>query len=186
MKKLEFVDEDSNLLSKRAKPNFKTLGPKYGNRVNEVCTQIKELSPQQIKVLEQKEKILLNTGDIILFEDVDVVSEEITGYSVSINDSFSVALDVSLSEKLKEEGLAREFVNRIQSLRKEKGFLVTDKICLSLEKNDKLELAINNNLEYICNETLTDELHFSSQTINGNDEITLVDNVICNVLIYKK
>ena len=186
LKKLEFIDEDSNLLSKRARPNFKVLGPKYGNKIGEICAQIKELSPKQIKALEQKEKLSLNTGDIILLEDVDVVSEEITGYSLSVNDSFSVALDVSLSEELKQEGLAREFVNRIQSLRKEKGFLVTDRICLNLEKNDKLELAINNNLEYICNETLTDELHFSSQTINGNDEIKLVDNIICNVLIYKK
>ena len=186
LKNLDFIEENSSMLSKKAKPNFKVLGPKYGNKIKKVCAQIQKLSQKQINTLEKEKEIKLRTGGVILFEDVDVVSEEIAGYSVSINDSFSVALDISISEGLREEGLSREFVNRIQALRKEKGFLVTDRICLNIEKNDKIDMAINNNLEYICNETLADEFHFSSHAIDGHDEIKLVDSIVCNVLIYKK
>ena len=102
-----------------------------------------------------------------------------------VTDDFSVALDVKISEKLKHEGIAREFVNRIQNLRKEKQFLVTDKIIISVEKNEKTESAFQNNLNYICNETLAKKLIFSS-SIENHEKINLIDEISCNVLIEKQ
>ena len=151
---------------------------KYLNRLN--------LNNEQIKTLESHGSINVKGGVKILIDDVEIISKDIAGYSVSTNNYFSVALDVSISQELSDEGLAREFINRIQNLRKDKGFLVTDKIYIELEKNNEFERAIKNNLTYICNETLTEELKFSSKKLENYEELNLVNNIICKVLIYKK
>ena len=186
LKGLEFLSEDSDMLSKKAKPNFKILGPKYGSKIKEVSTLIQNLNNEQIKTLESHGSINVKKGVEISIDDVEIVSQDIAGYSVSTNNYFSVALDVSISQELSDEGLAREFINRIQNLRKDKGYLVTDKIYIELEKNNEVERAIKNNLTYICNETLTEELEFSSKKLENYDELNLVNNIICKVLIYKK
>ena len=186
LKGLEFLSEDSDMLSKKAKPNFKLLGPKYGSKIKEVSTLIQNLNNEQIKTLESHGSINVNEGVEISIDDVEIVSKDIAGYSVSTNNYFSVALDVSISQELSDEGLAREFINRIQNLRKDKGYLVTDKIYIEVEKNNDAERAIKNNLTYICNETLTEELKFSSKKLENYDELNLVNNIICKVLIYKK
>jgi len=186
LKGLEFLSQDSDMLSKKAKPNFKILGPKYGSKIKEVSTLIQNLNNEQIKTLESHGSIIVREGIEISIDDVEIVSEDIAGYSVSTNNYFSVALDVSISQELSDEGLAREFVNRIQNLRKDKGYLVTDKIYIELEKNNEAERAIKNNLTYICNETLTERLDFSSKKLENYDELNLVNNIDCRVLIYKK
>tara|TARA_B110001454_G_C12722412_1_gene435330 strand:+ start:345 stop:3677 length:3333 start_codon:yes stop_codon:yes gene_type:complete len=186
LKNLEIINEDSSIVSKKAKPNYKKLGPKYGKKINAICEEINNLNSAQIKTLEENNKIKLSSGLIVLLDDVDVISESIAGYSVSSNDLYSVALDINISKTLKDEGLSRELVNRIQNLRKNKNFLVTDKICVNIEKNDDLESAIKNNLTYICNETLTDNLIFTKLSNDDYEKISLIDNIFCNILILKK
>ena len=186
LKNLEIINEGSSIVSKKAKPNYKKLGPKYGKKINTICEEINNLNSAQIKTLEENNKIKLSSGLIVLLDDVDVISESIAGYSVSSNDLYSVALDINISKTLKDEGLSRELVNRIQNLRKNKNFLVTDKICVNIEKNDDLESAIKNNLTYICNETLTDNLIFTKLSNDDYEKISLIDNIFCNILILKK
>lgn len=185
LKDLKFIENDSEMLSKRAKPNFKLLGPKYGNKIKEVSQVINSLDSKQINELEKNGTLVLTNGETISKEDVEISSEEIEGYSVSTNEFFTVALDIKLTNELKDEGLAREFVNRIQNLRKEKEYLVTDRITIRVEKNENIERAFNNNLNYICNETLAVELNFSSSKLNNCEGLALIDNIVCNVLIDK-
>jgi len=185
LKSLKIIEEGSELISKKAKPNFRVLGPKFGNKIKEVAQAIAALDSRQIKQLEISGEIVINGEFSLSKNDVEIVSQEIEGYSVVVTDDFSVALDVKISEKLKHEGIAREFVNRIQNLRKEKQFLVTDKIIISVEKNEKTESAFQNNLNYICNETLAKKLIFSS-SIENHEKINLIDEISCNVLIEKQ
>ena len=185
LKNLKIIEEGSELISKKAKPNFRVLGPKFGKKINEVAQAIAALDSKQIKQLEISGEIVINGEFSLSKNDVEIVSQEIEGYSVVVTDDFSVALDVKISEKLKHEGIAREFVNRIQNLRKEKQFLVTDKIIISVEKNEKTESAFQNNLNYICNETLAKKLIFSS-SIENHEKINLIDEISCNVLIEKQ
>lgn len=185
LKNLKIIEEGSELISKKAKPNFRVLGPKFGNKIKEVAQAIAALDSRQIKQLEISGEIVINGEFSLSKNDVEIVSQEIEGYSVVVTDDFSVALDVKISEKLKHEGIAREFVNRIQNLRKEKQFLVTDKIIISVEKNEKTESAFQNNLNYICNETLAKKLIFSS-SIENHEKINLIDEISCNVLIEKQ
>ena len=185
LKDLKFIENDSEMLSKRAKPNFKLLGPKYGNKIKEVSQAINSLDSKQINELEKNGTLVLTNGETISKEDVEISSKEIEGYSVSTNEFFTVALDVKLTNELKDEGLAREFVNRIQNLRKEKEYLVTDRITIRVEKNENIERAFNNNLNYICNETLAVELNFSSSKLSNCEGLALIDNIVCNVLIDK-
>ena len=140
----------------------------------------------QIKQLEEDKEISIGNGIVLTKNDVEIVSQDIQGYSVAVNTDFTVALDIQISDDLKSEGLAREFVNRIQNLRKEKKYLVTDKISILIEKNEKVESAFQNNLNYICNETLADNLSFSSSKLENFEQLGLVDDIICNVLIEKK
>ena len=185
LKNLKIIEEGSELISKKAKPNFRVLGPKFGKKIKEVAQAIASLDSRQIKQLEISGEIVINGEFSLSKNDVEIVSQEIEGYSVVVTDDFSVALDVKISEKLKHEGIAREFVNRIQNLRKEKQFLVTDKIIISVEKNEKTESAFQNNLNYICNETLAKKLIFSS-SIEDHEKINLIDEISCNVLIEKQ
>ena len=185
LKNLKIIEEGSELISKKAKPNFRVLGPKFGKKIKEVAQAIASLDSRQIKQLEISGEIMINEEFSLSKNDVEIVSQEIEGYSVVVTDDFSVALDVKISEKLKHEGIAREFVNRIQNLRKEKQFLVTDKIIISVEKNEKTESAFQNNLNYICNETLAKKLIFSS-SIEDHEKINLIDEISCNVLIEKQ
>lgn len=185
LKNLKIIEEGSELISKKAKPNFRVLGPKFGKKIKEVAQEIASLDSKQIKQLEISGEIVINGEFSLSKNDVEIVSQEIEGYSVVVTDDFSVALDVKISEKLKHEGIAREFVNRIQNLRKEKQFLVTDKIIISVEKNEKTESAFQNNLNYICNETLAKKLIFSS-SIEDHEKINLIDEISCNVLIEKQ
>ena len=185
LKNLKIIEEGSELISKKAKPNFRVLGPKFGKKIKEVAQAIASLDSKQIKQLEISGEIVINGEFSLSKNDVEIVSQEIEGYSVVVTDDFSVALDVKISEKLKHEGIAREFVNRIQNLRKEKQFLVTDKIIISVEKNEKTESAFQNNLNYICNETLAKKLIFSS-SIEDHEKINLIDEISCNVLIEKQ
>ena len=121
----------------------------------------------------------------IKISEVEIITSDIPGYIVSGNEHVSVALDVTLSEKLKEEGLAREFVNRIQALRKENKLEVMDKICLEIMKNEEVERSINNNLTYICDEVLANKLTFVNDKDLDFTKINLIDSISASVRIKK-
>tara|TARA_B110000238_G_scaffold68244_1_gene74810 strand:+ start:21119 stop:24454 length:3336 start_codon:yes stop_codon:yes gene_type:complete len=185
VKTIDFVDSDSNILTKNVRPNFKVLGPKYGKKINDVIKSINLMSAADIQKLEKDTSISLNQNLTISLEDVEIFSKDISGYSVSSGENYTVALDVTISDQLKEEGLAREFINRIQRLRKDLNFDVTDRISIEVAKNNILEQAIKNNLTYICNETLTKNLDFTSIKNKEFVSIDLVEEITCNVIIKK-
>ena len=161
VKELDFMDEDSNILVKEIKANFKALGPKYGKQMKAIAAAIGKFEQADIKELESKEAYTLNIEGkdlVITTEDVLISSQDIPGLLVANNKGITVALDITMNEALIEEGIARELVNRIQNIRKDSGLEITDRIQLSITKHDKINAAISANKKYICDETLADEL----------------------------
>jgi len=161
VKKLEYVDDDSGIVHKTVKPNFKALGPKYGKAVQPVAAAIRNFKAKEIKQVEREGSITLQINDketIIVREDVEILHEEITGWIVESDNLITVALDTELTEELIDEGFAREFVNRIQNMRKDAGFDVTDRIRISYQAKEKLSKALKSLGEYVKNETLAIDL----------------------------
>lgn len=157
IKSIEYLDDDSGILKKKVKPNFKTLGPKYGKDMKEVGNFINTMSAEQLKELEKNGELLTNS--IILsfthlkLEDVEIQTEDVPGWLVASDNGITVALDITISDELRQEGIARDFVNRIQNYRKDTGFEVTDKIRIQLFNNNQaLADAIDANREYISQE----------------------------------
>ena len=185
IKEIEFISADSDLLTKQIKPNFKTLGPKFGKDMKIITATLIRFTPEDIKKIESEGEYKINSDIIINLSDVEISSADIPGWQVLSQDGLTVALDVTITDNLKQEGLSRELVNRIQNIRKEKGFEVTDKIEISVEKNEVLKNAITNNLSYICGETLANNLKFVDQIKYENINIELVDNISINVSIKK-
>ncbi|UBM60681.1 isoleucine--tRNA ligase [Marinilongibacter aquaticus] len=152
IKAVEYLDDASGVLSKKVKPNFKTLGPKYGKNMKAVANEISALDTAAIAELERNGKYNLAVGEIEL-TDVEILTEDLPGYLTAQDGNLTVALDITLTEDLKFEGIARDFVNKIQNYRKDSGFEVTDKINIQLaNNNDELAQAIEANKSYICQE----------------------------------
>jgi isoleucyl-tRNA synthetase len=161
VKELEFVTEEEAHIVKNLKLNFKTLGKKCGKHMKTVQAYANDHGDLIISGIEKTGQFKMNVeGEEIVLEgeDVEIIPVDIPGWKVANNGQITVALDVTLSESLKEEGLARELVNRIQNMRKDSGLDVTDKILVKIQQNDALDTAIQNNLKYICAETLTGDL----------------------------
>lgn len=166
IKTIQYTEDVSDMVIKKAKPNFKLLGPKAGSRMKEITTLITAFTQTEISLLESHGSIALNTILVnttqpfkLLLEDVEIISEDIPGLLVSNMGSLTVALDITIDSALKQEGLARELVNRIQNLRKEQGLAVTDTIIVQLASHDdKLKEAVKTNIDYISNEILAQSL----------------------------
>jgi isoleucyl-tRNA synthetase len=185
VKEIEYLTADSGVLTKQIKPNFKTLGPKFGKDMGLISESIAQFNSDNIKQIEREGGYKINDKITIDLTDVEISSVDVPGYIVSSNDGVTVALDITISQNLKEEGLAREFVNRLQNLRKEKNFKVTDRVSIQLLKNDKLTSAIKNNLTYICDEILATKLEIVSTTSNPLTKIELVDSITAKISILK-
>ena len=185
VKEIEFLGKDSDVLTKQIKPNFKTLGPKFGKDMKLISRAVNQFSADDIKKIEKDGNYLINESITIDISDVEITSKDIPGCIVATNNGLTVALDITLSDELREEGLAREFINRIQNLRKDSGLEVTDKVKIQVEKNDSLTAAIKNNFAYICDETLAVQLDFEEHSIMNGSEIELIDNISTKVLIIK-
>jgi isoleucyl-tRNA synthetase len=171
---------------KQIKPNFKALGPRFGKDMNLISKEIQSLSAEQINELDAKGELsLVISGNSIILtsEDVEITSQDIPGWLVASSNGITVALDITISQELQQEGIARELVNRIQNIRKDSGFEVTDKIKVQIQRSGELEQAINNNKEYIMSETLTQELIFENEVKNGI-EIEF-DDIKTKILISK-
>jgi isoleucyl-tRNA synthetase len=172
VKEVELLEDASDILVKQIKPNFKALGPRFGKDMKLIANAIQNLKPEDIKQIEEKGELGIEiNGKSINLErnDVEITSQDIEGWLVANQGAVTVALDVTISEALKEEGIARELVNRIQNLRKDSGFELTDRIEVYLQSEVAIENAIKQNLEYIKLETLTEELHLVAQLDTGVD-----------------
>jgi len=169
VKELVYLENAEGVLVKQIKPNFKKLGPKYGKEMKKVAEQIQQLSQKKIVELEKNGEVELSiNGNTITLErnDVEINSKDIPGWLVASEGKYTVALDIKIDQKLEEEGIARELVNKIQNLRKEMNLELTDKITISLHAKPKIECAIKNNKDYICSETLSEQL----KLVEGNNE----------------
>lgn len=170
VKEIDLLSDTSDILVKQIKPNFKTLGPKFGKQMGAVAKEIQAFSQEQIQTIEKDGsiEILLNDSPVTLsIDEVEISSQDIEGWTVANSKDITVALDITITESLKNEGIARELVNRIQNIRKDLGFEVTDTITVEMEKQPQLEKAVEDNLEYIKNETLAKELLFVDSVENG-------------------
>lgn len=172
VKEIELLDDASDILVKRIKPNFKTLGPKYGKEMKAIAGAVAALGQEDIQKMEREGEIVLgleNKNVILQLQDVEITSQDIEGWLVASSGPVTVALDITIDDDLRKEGIARELVNRIQNLRKESGLEVTDKIDITFLKDETVEQAVASNLQYIKSETLTAELQFEEILENGTE-----------------
>ncbi len=186
VKEIELIDEGSGILVKQIKPDFKKLGPRFGKDMKAVAQIINNFGQEEILILEKEGKIsvLINEKSTTLcLDDVVISSQDIEGWLVANTDDVTVALDVTISPELKNEGIARELVNRIQNIRKDSGFEVMDRVEITLQEDKKLRKAVSQNLEYIKRETLTEVLQFEQELSNGTE---IVFDDIASMLLIKK
>jgi isoleucyl-tRNA synthetase len=175
VKRVQLVDSNDpdNVIVKRIKPNFRSLGPKVGKEMKAVGEAISALSADDIATLERQGKLSLTYGAgsqlDLLPDDVEISTEDIPGWIVASDGKVTVALDLRLSPELEQEGIARELVNRIQNLRKDTGLEVTDRIRLQLALPKIWADAVNAFKEYICAEVLATELQLADQLPNGTE-----------------
>jgi isoleucyl-tRNA synthetase len=184
VKEVEYLTNATGIISKKIKANFKTLGPKYGKLMKQISVEIAGFSQEDISLLERSgiRDFNINGETIQLnLEDVEIQTEDIPGWLVASEGGLTIALDINLTEELKQEGIAREFINKIQNIRKESDFEVTDRIVLKIQKNEKFNLAVENFRSYISNQTLASELvmvdhinHASSHTVEIDTDLEAV------------
>ena len=186
VKEIELIDEGSGLLVKQIKPDFKKLGPRFGKDMKQVASVIQQFGPEEISKLEKEGEIsiLFNEKNLKLnLDDVVISSQDIEGWLVANADGVTVALDVTINEELRNEGIARELINRIQNLRKDSGFEVTDRVEVTIQNNNNLEAAVVQNIAYIKQETLTEVLEFEAEVKNGTE--IAFDNIATKLSIKK-
>jgi isoleucyl-tRNA synthetase len=188
VKDVEFLAKDNNLLVKSIKPNFKTLGPRYGKIMKSIAATVRAFSQQQINELETNGRCDLTVDGQpveLLLSDVDIATQDIPGWVVANEGSLTVALDITLTDELVDEGIARELVNRIQNIRKE-GFDVTDRISVMLQSG-QWDGAVCRHRDYICSETLTESLELVPTVEDTPDtqEISIVDGVPAKIIVKK-
>jgi len=187
VKEISYITETEGFIKKKIKPNFKLLGAKLGGQMKEAAGIINAFSQHQISTLEKDSviEITLSTGSFELSStDVDIIAEDIPGWSVASKGGLTVALDITLSEELKKEGEARELINRVQNIRKENGFDVTDRIFVQLFGGEPIKQSIIEYNDYICREILADSIDWVLQMENGTD--IEINEVELKVVVSKK
>jgi isoleucyl-tRNA synthetase len=178
---IEYINDTSGILVKKIRPNFKTLGKKAGAMMKDLAVSIAQLKQEDIATLERENALNIKSGTsefTVTLEDVEILSEDIPGWQVATLGKITVALDIHITDDLKEKGLARELVNRIQNLRKDKGFAVTDRITVRLNGPESIRNSVKNNLDYIRTEILATSLEFSDQlTAQESDTVEVDENL---------
>ena len=190
IKGIEFLAPDNNILVKNVKPNFKTLGRKYGKQMKQIQNYFANMSQDEIHAYEKNNGTHLDVDGVdveLTLEDALISTQDIPGWAVTSQDNYTVALDMTITEELFNEGLARELVNRVQTLRKNSGLEVVDRIEIFVQKNEKLEPAIEQYKGYICGETLAEAIYVTD-TVTGDNllEDELTENVRVSLRIQKK
>jgi len=187
IKEIEFLSPDNNILVKNVKPNFKTLGKKYGKQMKQIQAYFTNMSQEEIHQFEKNNGTHLNVDDVdveLTLEDALISTQDIPGWAVTSEGDLTVALDMTITDELMQEGLAREIVNRVQNLRKTGGFEVTDRIELLIEKNEKIDAAVEKFGDYICTETLA--TINKVDTLEGVEAEELVEGINVKLKIQKK
>jgi isoleucyl-tRNA synthetase len=172
VKEINYITETEGVISKKLKPNFKLLGAKLGTKMKQASAVIAALSQNQISELERNGTLTIQVEESsisLLINEVDIIAEDIPGWSVAVKGNLTVALDISLSEALLKEGNARELINRVQNIRKEANFELTDKILLQIVDNTNMKDAVNEFSEYICREILATQIDWVSSLEEGVD-----------------
>jgi isoleucyl-tRNA synthetase len=180
VKEIEYVTDTAGIVTKKAKPNFKALGPKLGAMMKSAKAVFENLSQEQIIQLERDKKLTISIEDKqleITTDEVEIISEDIPGWIVTNLNQLTVALDINLTPQLLAEGNAREFVNKVQNLRKDKDFNVTDRILVEINKVDKFADALNLYKDYICNEILAEQITVND-SLDQYDEIDVNETMI--------
>ena len=182
LKSIEYINDTSGIISKKIKPNFKALGPKVGKDMKLVAEALGGMSQQEISRLEKEGSITIpGTSYVVDLADAEVLAEDVPGWQVANLGNLTVALDITLTEELKQEGISRELVNRIQNLRKELGFEVTDKIRVRVKVHPYISEALKNNLSYICTEILADSLELVTELDSGETVIIDDNNLMIEI-----
>lgn len=185
IKEIDFIIDTAGFIKKKVKPNFKVLGAKVGKDMKLVAEAISTMSQEDLAQFERESSILIpDTSYLILLSDVEIIAEDIPGWQVTNMGNLTVALDVSITPELKKEGLSRELINRIQNLRKELNFEVTDRIIVNLQKDNLIADAIMQNKTYICAEILADDIKLSDRIDKGNKIV--IEDVELQILITKQ
>ncbi len=185
VKELAYVDSTSEILVKRAKPDFKKLGPKYGKIMKPLAVKIQEFENKDIQELENNGSYTLQMEGqevVIGLDDVEIISEDIPGWLVENEGRLTVALDITITDELRNEGIARELVNRIQNLRKAKEFEITDRILVKIVSNSVTDAAVKDNSDYIKNQVLADEIRIVNEELEDDIEI---DDILLTISIQK-
>jgi len=188
VKEIVFLEEDSDVLVKSCKPNFKSLGDKYKLLMKPLANIIKALNKEQIRLLESTDQLELNVEGqpvVLTLNDVEIIPQDVPGWLVANEGGLTVALDITLNKALIEEGIAREMVNRIQALRKDSGLDLTDKIDVKIKEHNGINDAIKNNLVYICSETLASSLELVDSVKDNAIEVEVDDEIKTYISITK-
>jgi isoleucyl-tRNA synthetase len=189
VKELEFLPDSSEILLKKIKPNFKVLGPRYGKMMKTISATISQMTHEEITQFERDGIFTINVeGERINLglDDVEILSEDIPGWLVASEGDLTVALDISVTDELRFEGIAREFINRIQNHRKESGFDVTDKIIIHIQKHDAINTAIEKHKKYIGSQTLAKEINLVDKLDQENSRKVVIDDDIVTLLKIEK
>jgi isoleucyl-tRNA synthetase len=189
IKELEYVGDDSTLIVKKLRPDFKALGPKFGKNMKDAAQYLQQLDAKGINDLQQTGSLMVEingTSVHVLREDVEILTDDIPGWLVATEGAHTVALDVQLDAELINEGLARELVNKIQNLRKLSGLEVTDRIDIQIQNHPALQSAIEHNKTYICAETLGNKLELiNNQAVSGGQKVELTEDIATEIAISK-
>jgi isoleucyl-tRNA synthetase len=189
VKEVEYIDDTAGIIKKKIKPNFKTLGPKYGKIMKQIAAAVNQMTQEDIARFEKESTYELVVGDENVhlgLEDVEILSEDIPGWLVASESGLTVALDIEVSPELRQEGIAREFINRIQNLRKESDFEVTDKIRLQIARHDEINEAVNNFSDYISNQTLASNLELVDAIEDEKARLVEIDKGVETYIMVEK
>ena len=189
VKDIEYLDASNNILVKSAKPNFKTLGPRYGKIMKAIAAVVTAFSQEQITKIETEGRYNMTVEGQpveLLISDVEIATQDIPGWVVANEGSLTVALDITISQELKNEGIARELVNRIQNIRKDSDFAVTDKILVDLLSDPEWDTAVKLYMDYICSETLTAQLNLAAEISSPQkQEVEIIDGRPTEIWVRK-
>jgi isoleucyl-tRNA synthetase len=187
VKEVEYIDDTASMLIRKIKPNFKTLGPKYGKLMKEIAAAVSAMTQQDIASFEKAGTFIIEAAGQkaeLTSADAEIISEDIPGWLVANEGKLTVALDITVTDELRHEGIAREFVNRIQNIRKENGYDVTDKIIVQIEALDFVKEAVRKHSAYIASQTLATGVDLVSSFSGGVKEVD-IDEVLVKVAVMK-
>jgi len=189
VKEVEFLTDASGIIKKKIKPDFKVLGPKYGKLMKQIAEAVSKFGQNEISELERTGEFEIQAGNDkvkIMLEDVEIHTEDIPGWTVASEGQLTVALDINITDELKDEGFAREFINKIQNIRKESNFEVTDRITLTIVKGEEFNKAILNYKDYICAQTLANQLELVDNLNDTDTKVVEVDKDLFARILVKR